>query len=274
MKFADIFKDYSNSQNFTKLSTSTKHSYDYGARQLEEFFGELDFTTLKRSNFIRFQEKYSDKPAAANLAIRVASILYAYAMDLDIAQYNPVARMRKLKIGSHERWEIDEIKSIIAIGDRKASTATALAWYTGQREGDILGMRWRDIDGGYMTVTQQKTGMEMKIKIHSDLAAYLSALRGSEPEEYFIVSGRKKMNSSAFRGMFKRRTDKAGIKKVFHGIRKSVASNLAENGRPISEIAAMMGHKSMRMAAYYAEQASGKKLTESAVSNLTSCIVA
>ena len=75
MKFADIFKDYSNSQNFTKLSISTKHSYDYGARQLEEFFGELDFTTLKRSNFIRFQEKYSDKPAAANLAIRVASIL-------------------------------------------------------------------------------------------------------------------------------------------------------------------------------------------------------
>jgi len=51
-----------------------------------------------------------------------------------------------------------------------------------------------------------------------------------------------------------------------------VASSLAENRAPLSEIAAMMGHKSMRMAAYYAEQADTKILTDNAVNNLASCI--
>lgn len=272
MTFEELFRQYSSSQNFTKLSVRTQQSYDYGARQLEDFLGDLDVSTLKRSHFIRFQEKYANKPATANVAIRVASIVFAYAVDIDLVPYNPVARMKKLKIGSHEKWELDEVASIIALGDRKASTATALAWYTGQREGDILKMRWCDIQDGYITITQEKTGMEMKIKAHPDLCAYLDGIKNNEPPENYVVSGSRKMNSSAFRGMFKRRTEKAGVNKVFHGIRKAVASNLAENGRPISEIAAMMGHKSMRMAAYYAEQASGKKLTESAVSNLTSCI--
>lgn len=274
MTFKKLFAQYANSQNFSKLSIKTKQSYDYGARQLEDFLGDIDVTTLKRSHFIRFQESLSKKPATANVAIRVASIVFAYAVDIDLVPYNPVARMKKLRTGSHLRWEIDEVKKIIALRDRRISTATALAWYTGQREGDILKMRWRDLSDGYITMIQEKTGVEMRIKAHPDLVAYLSDVRGNEPPEYFMVSGYKGMKSSAFRNMFKRRTDKANVNKVFHGIRKGVASNLAENGRPISEIAALMGHKSMRMAAYYAEQASGKKLTESAVSNLTSCLSA
>jgi integrase len=272
MNFENLFNHYTKSPSFEKLSVKTRQSYMYGARQLEEFFGDTEIDTIKRSHFIRFQESLAKKPATANVAVRVASIVFAYAVDVDLVPFNPVARMKKLKIGSHVRWDIDEVKKIILLDDRKISTATALAWYTGQREGDILGMRWKDFSEGYISMTQEKTGVELAIKAHPDLVAYLNGIRGNEPDDYYIVSGKKKMNSSAFRNMFRRRTDKAGINKVFHGIRKGVASNLAENGRPISEIAALMGHKSMRMAAYYAEQASGKKLTESAVSNLSSCL--
>lgn len=274
MNFKKLFSQYTGSPNFARLSDKTKASYDYGARQLEEYFGDTDVTTLSRSHFIRFQEKMSGKPATANVAIRVASIMFAYAVDIDLVKYNPVARMKKLKIGSHLKWDIDEVTKVIAMNDRKISTAVALAWYTGQREGDILGMKWSDISDGYINMVQQKTGVEMKIKAHPDLLMYLDCIRGNEPPENYIISGSKRMKSSAFRNMFKRRIEKLGIDKVFHGIRKGVASNLAENGRPLSEIAAMLGHKSMRMAAYYADQASGKKLTESAVSNLTSCIAA
>jgi integrase len=81
------------------------------------------------------------------------------------------------------------------------------------------------------------------------------------------------MGDSNFRKLFASESKRLGVQKVFHGIRKGVASSLAENGRPISEIAAMLGHKSIRMAAYYAEQADSTKLAESAVSNLTSVTV-
>lgn len=148
----------------------------------------------------------------------------------------------------------------------------ALAWYTGQRESDILNMRWSDFKDGYINVIQQKTNLEMKIKAHHDLAAYLKSVKGDEPDDYFMVSGAKKMNPSTFRMRLKRRTDSANIDKVFHGIRKGVACSLAENGTPINEIAAIMGHKSLRMAAYYAEQASGDRLRENAVTGLVAVI--
>jgi integrase len=133
-------------------------------------------------------------------------------------------------------------------------------------------MQWKDFDGQYIAVVQAKTKLEMKIKAHPDLISYLESIREDSAPTDFIVSGKKVFQSSAFRGMLKRRLDALGIHKVFHGIRKGVASSLAENRAPLSEIAAMMGHKSMRMAAYYAEQANNKVLTDHAVDSLPSCV--
>jgi integrase len=96
-------------------------------------------------------------------------------------------------------------------------------------------------------------------------------VRGVEPDDYFIVSGKNPISEQAFRGRFSRAMEKLGIHKTFHGIRKGVASMLAENGRSTTEIAAILGHKTTRMAEYYAEQACGKKLASNAVDNLTSC---
>lgn len=272
MTLDQLFEGYSKSQGYNDLAARSKESYGYCANALIKHFGDKPVEAMRRSDFIKFQNDHAAKPAFANLAVRVASIMFAYAVDLDILPANPVARLKKLKTGSHTKWTLDEVKAMISIDDRKISTAVALAWYTGQRESDILSMRWASYSDGYISVTQQKTGLEMKIKAHPDLVEYLSKVRGDEPDSYYIVSGATKMSGPAFRNMLKRRTNKLNIDKVFHGIRKGVACSLAENGRPISEIAAIMGHKSMRMAAYYAEQASSTKLTENAVSNLSSTI--
>ena len=272
MTIKELYDQYVKSQGYTKLSVNTKRSYNYCADRLADYFDETPIETLKRSSFIKFQNDHQETPAYANLATRVASVMFSFAVDMDIMPFNPVAGLKKLKIGSHVKWTPEEVRSVIAMNDRKISTAVALAWYTGQRESDILDMRWEHISDGYINVTQQKTGLEMKIKLHPDLEKYLNNIRNGEPGDYFIVSGPVFMSGSGFRNMLRRRLKKMNIDKVFHGIRKGVASMLAENGRPINEIAAMLGHKSIRMAAYYAEQASGKKLTESAVSNVTSTI--
>lgn len=272
MTFDKLFAKYMKSVQFKKLKTRSKQLYLYGARGLCDYLGDKPVEKIRRSDLLRFQQEASDKPAYANVALRVASIVFSFGLDMEYVDHNPAARIKKLKVGSHTKWMLDEVKAIIALHDRKISTAVALAWYTGQRESDVLNMRWADFDGEYLAVKQEKTNLDMKIKVHPDLALYLNRIRGLEPDNSYIVSGPQKMGGPAFRNMFKRRTDKLGIKKVFHGIRKGVASSLAENGSPISEIAALMGHKSIRMAAYYAEQANSKVLTDSAVRNLSGVI--
>jgi integrase len=60
-----------------------------------------------------------------------------------------------------------------------------------------------------------------------------------------------------------------GIERQFHGIRKTVGAILAERGRNTNEIAALLGHKTLAMAALYTRQASNKKMIASAVNDLT-----
>ena len=268
MNFEKLFDEYLKSPGFRKLSVRSKQLYMYCGRQLSDYFKKKNVDKIKRSDLLALQNARQERPAHANLVIRVASVVFAYAVDMVIMPFNPAARLKKLKTGSHIKWTPEEVKKVIAIGDRKISTAVALAWYTGQRESDVLGMTWADYDGTYIKVIQKKTGLEMNIKVHPDLVEHLNSLADNEPDHYYIVSGPNKMSGPAFRNMLKRRTDKLHIGKVFHGIRKGVASALAENGSSINEIAAIMGHKSIRMAAYYTEQASTKTLTESAVDNL------
>lgn len=272
MNFAKLFRLYEASPGFDKLSPRSKQAYVYCSKRLEDELGKEDVSNLRRSTFLAMQARLRHRPALVNLMTRVASVTMSYGVDMDIIPANPVAGLKSLKIGSHVRWEPDEVRKVIALNDRKISTAVAIAWYTGQRESDILGLRWSDIDDGYLCITQQKTKRELKIRLHKDLIDYLDAIRNGDPEDYFIVSGRGRMTDGAFRAAFRRKMDGIGIEKTFHGIRKGVASSLAENGSSINEIAAILGHKSIRMAAYYAEQASGKKLVENAVSSITSCV--
>jgi integrase len=272
MTFDKLIKEYWKSPGYKLLAPKSKSIYDGYAYKLAKRFGDRDISTLRRSDMIKMLNDHSDKPAAANLLLRVASVMLSYALDMDEIPYNPCARLNKLKIGSHERWYPEEVRKAIATGDRIVAAATALAWYTGQREGDILGLQWKDFRGGYLNLIQAKTKAEMGIRCHVDMMVYLENLRGNEPDHYFIVSGAKSISGQAFRGRFARAMEKIGIKKTFHGIRKGVASALAESGSSTSEIAAILGHKTTRMAEYYAKQASAKKMASSAVDNITGCM--
>jgi integrase len=267
-----LFRQYERSPGFGKLSVKSKQAYIYCAKRIAVMLGDMDVAKMRRSTFIQMQADLKDTPALANLFTRISSIALSYGVDLDIISANPVAGLKSLKTGSHEKWNPEEVRQVIALSDRKISTAVALAWYTGQREGDILSMRWSDYKDGYISLAQQKTGQEMKLKVHPDLEAYLDSIRGTDPEGCFIVSGERPVTGGSFRTTFGRKMKSIGINKTFHGIRKGVACSLAENGRSVNEIAAILGHKTIRMAAYYADQANGKKLAENAVSSMVSCL--
>lgn len=273
MKLSKLINDYYRSSAYRGLTTNSKTIYKYGLEKLIDELGDREADQIKRSDLIKFSEKFSKTPAAVNVSLRAISVVFTYGMDHDVVQFNPASRMKKMKVGSHKRWSIMDVKKLVGTNDRRVSTAVALAWYTGQREGDILSMKWADYKDGHLRISQQKTKVELKIKVHPDLVGYLDGIRGDSPDDHYIVSGAKRLNPSTFRFAFKQRAMDVGVKKVFHGIRKGVACALAESGRPISEIAAMLGHKSIRMTAYYVEQADNAVLIDSAVSNVTSVTV-
>ena len=261
----DVINEYMESRKFSELRDSSQQQYIFAFTKIGKIMGDLIIADVKRRDVIRAIETLRNTPAVANRFSRIASVLFNYALDMDYIAANPAARLRMATTGSWSRWDIKDIAQVINMGHRIVSTAVAIAFFTGQRESDVLNMRWSDIENGVIRVTQQKTGHVLEIKMAEPLRQFLDGL---ERNGEYIVSGANRMSGPAFRNMFKRVTRSIGLDVQFHGIRKTVGAHLAEQGHSTNEIAALLGHKTLTMAAHYTRQASEKKMIASAVTGL------
>ena len=87
----------------------------------------------------------------------------------------PVQHVRKLQIGEGwAAWPWEMIELVRARGPAWMWRATALALFTGQRQGDVLEMTWGAVKGGLVEVRQEKTGRRLVIPAHQSLLAVLA----------------------------------------------------------------------------------------------------
>ena len=142
--------------------------------------------------------------------------------------------------------------------------AAAVALYSGQRQADVLGMFWSDIQKGLLFVRQNKTGKKLWIPMHEDLREVLAEVprvsvhvltntRGAPwTTDGFKTSWGDEMKRDAFESSREKEL-------VFHGLRKSAVVFLLEAGCTDAEVSAITG-QSRAMVAHYARQVNQKKL--------------
>ena len=160
--------------------------------------------------------------------------------------------------------------SIFVVNGRKDLwQAAALALFTGQRQSDVLKMRWDEIQDGLISVVQGKTGKKLWIPMHAQLRAVLHEVArtavtiiASTHGRPWTVSGFKaSWTDELNRPVMKRLREK---KRVFHGLRKSAVVFLLEAGCTDAEVCAITG-QSRQMVEHYARQVNQKKLAAAAI---------
>ncbi len=132
-----------------------------------------------------------------------------------------------------------------------------LALSTGMRLGEIMGLKWSDIDldRGCITLHETKNGERRLVPLQG-LALKLT--RSFRVSRYFcslqlFPSKSNFKKSMDLRFPWKIALKQAGIKDFrFHDLRHSAASYLAMNGATLSEIAGVLGHKTLSMVKRYA----------------------
>lgn len=267
MKVVEVVREYARSRRFTNLSDSTKRQYISSMNEIEKAVGQMDIQSVKRRDLVRAFEALGDTPAMANRFCRVCSVVFNYAVEMEYCGGNPAHRLTPFKLGTWKQWTKEEVDKVIALNHPIVSVAVALAYYTAQREADILKMKWSDIKDGVLYVKQNKTGAVLEIMVAPQLQAILDKL--PKTGEYIIRSKAGGLvTGPSFRNMLKRVTRSVGVDAPFHGLRKTVGSRLAEKGKSASQIAAILGHRTLKMAALYTQQADSKKLIASAVTSL------
>ncbi len=152
--------------------------------------------------------------------------------------------------------------------DRQSGEAVRVAAYAGIRLGELLAVRWRDVDwtGSALTVSRAlsagvegptKSGHVRRVPLSDQAAAALERLSRREhfvgPDELVFANemGRP-LDGSALRRRYKRARDRAGLRPLrWHDLRHTFGSLLAANGIDLVTIKSAMGHADLKTTERY-----------------------
>lgn len=139
-----------------------------------------------------------------------------------------------------------------------------MAMLTGARKGELLGLRWRDLDldGGVATLGKTKNGDRRTLVLLSQLVELLRPLAGDR-DRYVFGSVRTRYQAPAVvDSAWREALERARLRDFrFHDLRHCCASYLAQAGTPLNVIAEVLGHRRLDMTRRYAHLTTQTKAT-------------
>jgi integrase len=184
--------------------------------------------------------------------------LLSFAVEHEIIPSNPAASVKPPKpaAGRVRYLQPTELKALLELCPAWLQPIVALAVTTGMRRGEILGLRWMDIDFGnsMLWLPQTKNGTGRGIHLNKIAIAALESIQPhGEPSQLVFQA-----NADYVGQTFRQACSDAGIADFrFHDLRHTAASRLAMSGADALTIARTLGHKDLRMTARYAHLSPG-----------------
>lgn len=255
------------SPEWGQMSPRTKGDWQRHCRTIINAWGDDPVEALKPAHILALRDGMAHKPATANNTLRCLSSMLSWSVPRGWRADNPCREIKPLKGGDgYEPWPQEVIDTCKQELRPDLWHAAALALYTGQRQGDVLKMRWDAINAaGLIAVRQGKTGKALLLPFHANLRAVLDNLPRNAVTILTSSEGRP-WTDSGFKSAW--RKHKPAILKqsglVFHGLRKSAVVMLLEAGATTAEVSAVTG-QSLEMVAHYSRGIDQRRLAEKAI---------
>jgi integrase len=273
---ASVIAAWQNSPEWEALRPATVDSYTRYIHPLFQAFRLVDFRKLKREHLMGVRNSVA-KMRGHGAAIgycRAVSALFKWAIEQGIAESSPALKMRnKLRQGELPTWTEEQARRAMSELPEPYRRAVVLAYYTGQRRGDLCRLRWSDYDGSAFHFIQQKprAKVEMEIPVVPGLRTELDAWKADRRAVTILETVR----GLPWLPVYLSRTLPAELAKIglpgglnIHGLRKLTAVRLAEAGCSAHEIAAITGHKTLAMVQHYTKAVNQRTLADVAVLRL------
>lgn len=118
---------------------------------IKQYFGKKQLDQLKPSDIKVWQNTLIEKGLSASYIKHIRSVLtlmYRDAQEDEIIDKNPFDLVRVPKILPTEihPFSLEEIKTILSNSTGWVRNFIALAFFTGARSGEMIGLKWDDID--------------------------------------------------------------------------------------------------------------------------------
>jgi len=193
----------------------------------------------------------------ASRSVGLLGAIFTYAIRKGLRFDNPAHGVVRFADGRRERRLTDDEYRQLGLALKAANvwkpaiTATWLMILTGWRRGEVLGLRWSEIDLPRRTarLTNTKTGNSMRA-----LSATACAVIRSQPQNSdWVFPARSGRAIVGYRKMWLKLANVGGLPAYItpHVLRHSFASLAADLGYNESTIASLIGHKTHSITSRY-----------------------
>lgn len=169
-------------------------------------------------------------------------------------------RSRRLDIDAKEEKRL--LQACRDSGHDWLEPIVRLAIESAMRQGEILALRWSDIQGQYLTVSDSKNGESREVPLTLAGQEALRALPGTNVTAFRAKQSRPtarkndtpvlNVTQAALEHQFRRACERAEIEDLrFHDLRHEATSRLFERGLNIIEVSKVTGHKTLQMLKRY-----------------------
>jgi integrase len=233
----------------------------------EKLVGEIKPTDLE--SYQTYREKQKASPATIDMELVIAKTMVNKAFDNDLVSGRTIKAFksikRKLKRGSNARerlLSIDEYVKLLDVAPNHLKTILIIAMNTGLRKGEILNLRWLniDLDKGFIKLSSLET-KEKQSKIVPINKNVKAAFDGNTPSSVFdhVVCYRGKPIAAGLQKSMVTACKKVGIEYGmnipgglrFHDIRTSVKTYMLRAGIDKALRDTILGHSLKGMDLYY-----------------------
>jgi integrase len=236
---------------------------------LSFFGGSKPVSQIDRSDVDAFQRARLDttkrsgahrSTSTINRELATLRRLLNKAVEWKAIEKNPAAGRKMLpeRKGRTRFLSVGEAGRLLDACSSHLYPIVLCALETGMRRGEILSLRWEDVDLEHriLYVGETKTGIPRHVPISSRLANTLLSRARNGASEY-LFAGKRGMGGHGkpfhdVRTSFKNACRRAGVAGFrFHDLRHTAASHMVMAGVPVKVVGEILGHTTVSMTERY-----------------------
>jgi integrase len=262
IRFYDFAKEYLQwAKANKKLSSLQRDLCSLRALNKEFETKILQEITMWQIEKYKVKRKEKVKPATLNRELALIKHLYVKAIEWGKAKENPAKKVKLLK-GEVKRVRYlmpDQVQIFLSNCEDFLKPIVTLAVHTGMRKGELLGLRWDQVNfgQGFITLLDTKNHERRDIPMNETVK---TTLRAMDRQDEYVFSGFYGRRFDRIKRSFHDALKKSVIEDFrFHDLRHTFASNLIMAGEDLNTVRELLGHKDLTMTLRYAHLAPGKK---------------
>jgi integrase len=242
--------------DFLEYAKPTVNIATIALRHLQSIAGDCLLTSLtqKHLDLYKTERLQAVRPTSVNVELRALRTIMNIAVRWRLLGSNPFSKMQLVRVPDLPPSYLNKAdfeKLLAVIREEHFKELVIFAVVTGMRRGEILNLRWSDLDLNQKLVHIQsgptfkvKCGKRRTIPLNEAAVQMLRARFGHSVGEYVFTLSGEKFPESYVTHKFKDYVRRANLDEQlkFKSLRATFASWLVMDGVPIFSVSKLLGH--------------------------------